>query len=355
MKIKDIRYRKYTIRIPKPLVLAQGIMEYCVSVLVCVETDTGLIGWGEAAPDLDVTGENQQSVMAALDLFRPALIGFDPLCIAGAHNIMNSICIANPSAKASVDMALYDIIGKASGQPVWKLLGGFRNEIRSDMTIGFGTEKEMAEEAKSYASLVFETLKVKTGMGFEPDVNGLHAIREAVGEKMRIRIDANEAWNPAEAVKTLRALETFDILEVEQPVPAWDIEGLAHVRRHSSIPVMADESLHAPYDALRLVQAGAVDRFNIKLMKCGGIYPAMQILAVARAANIGCIVGCMMETSLGIAASAAVCCASPMVTDCDLDSFLMFDTPEIVSAASFLGGGRIQLSEEPGLGISVGL
>lgn len=353
MHITEIHCREYTVRIPRPLELAQGTLEYCVSVLVRIETDQGIIGWGEAAPDLDVTGETQKSVMAAIELFRPVLLGLDPARIALAHSRMNSVCTGNPSAKAAVDMALHDILGKAAGLPLWKLLGGFRREIRSDMTIGFGTPERMAADARAYTAEGFTTLKVKTGMGLQRDVEGLRAIRAAAGPQTRIRIDANEAWSRQDAIRTLKALEPFDILEAEQPVPGWDLEGLSYVRSRSGIPIMADESLHSLQDALKLTRA--VDRFNIKLMKCGGIYPAMQILAVAESAGISCIVGCMMETALGIAASAAVCCASGAVTDCDLDSFLLFDTPEIIPGFSYEGGGRIRLGDRPGLGVAVTL
>jgi L-alanine-DL-glutamate epimerase-like enolase superfamily enzyme len=210
----------------------------------------------------------------------------------------------------------------------------------------------MAETAREYVRQGFRVLKIKVGESPEKDVERLRVIREAVGNDIAIRIDANQGWSPSDAVRSLRAIESYRIQVCEQPTPFWDWQGLKHVRDHSSIPVMADESVHSPHDAIEAARLEACDMINIKLMKSGGILNATRIAHVADAAGMSCMLGCMAETSLGLTAAAHVVASQKNVIYADLDSFL-FNVSNPIAGGMKMDGGTISLTAEPGLGLDV--
>lgn len=167
-------------------------------------------------------------------------------------------------------MALYDIAGKSFNLPLNKLLGSSRNTIVTDITIGIKSPSEMAKSAVKFVNRGFRSLKIKVGIDPLEDIERVKAVRNAVGEKVTIRVDANQGWTPKQAVKTIKAIEKYDVELVEQPVPWWDLDGMGFVRENVNTPIAADESIHNSFDALRLVKNKAADIINIKLMKCGG-------------------------------------------------------------------------------------
>ena len=240
---------------------------------------------------------------------------------------------------------------KKAGLPVYKLLGGNQNYMDTDITVGIDAPEVMAEKAKKHVEAGFDTIKTKVGTSFDEDIARIKAIREAVGDDVKIRIDANQAWNAKEAVRLIERLNEYDLELVEQPVAYHDIAGLEYVTKHSIVPIMSDESCFNSKDALRLVERRAVDYLNIKLMKCGGIREALKINAICEAAGIECMLGCMAEESnLGITAAASLGAATKNITRADLDAtFSLTDLP-------FKGGMYVQntkslvLPEEPGFG-----
>ena len=245
MKITDVKVE--TIRIPmkKPFRIAFAVQDHSLNVLVKISTDEGLWGIGEAAPFEPVTGESAATVLEALKLFRTGLIGMDPLDIEGIHRMMDRLLSGNTSAKAAVDIALYDIKGKLMGQPLYKVLGGSVNQIVTDMTVGIDTPEAMAAEARERVEKDgFTILKIKAGINPIEDIQALTLIRQAVGPNIRLRVDANQGYTVSDAVRTLKAFEKLGVEAVEQCLPSWDLDGMRFVRSKVDLKVMLDESVH---------------------------------------------------------------------------------------------------------------
>ena len=352
MKITDIIVKEMSFRRRKVFKIAFTASMYARGVYVKLLTDEGISGMGEACPMPFVTGETIGGVMAAIEHMKGALLGADPEDPAAIHAIMDRQIAANSAAKAAIDMACYDIMGKKAGLPVYRLLGAQVDTIQTDMTIGIDTPEKMAEDALSRVQQGFRVLKLKGGISKEDDLTNFAAIRAAVGPDIELRVDFNQGYDRETAAYMLSRLPEFGITEAEQPVPAWDTDSMAALKQISPVELMADESVHSPRDAELVCQKDACHVVNIKLMKCGGIWPALQIAAVAKRYGKPCIVGCMSETKLGISAGAAVvaACADQMGV-IDLDSFMSFaDTNEGIQGGLTVEGDMIRLSAKPGFG-----
>jgi L-alanine-DL-glutamate epimerase-like enolase superfamily enzyme len=321
--IKQIEVYPVTLGYKEPFRIASGASIESHNVIVKIITDYGVIGWGESSPSERVTGENAGTVIKAVDKIAPKLIGMCPLRIEQNVELMDSLVEENPAAKASIDIALHDILGKTAHKPLFMLMGGYRTQVLTDITLSIKSPKEMAKDAAKAVKKGFKALKVKVGVDPTEDVERIKMIRNAVGSSMQIRIDANEGWTPKQASQALNKMRKFNIQFAEQPVPAQNLKGLVEVRRNSPIPIMADESVHSPEDALRLIQAKAVDLVNIKLMKSGGILKGKKIAAIAEAAGIACMIGCMGESEIGVAAGAHLAAAVKNIQYADLDSDLL--------------------------------
>jgi L-alanine-DL-glutamate epimerase-like enolase superfamily enzyme len=322
------------------------------NVFVRVHTEEGVIGVGEASPYSAVTSETQQTDVAMAHSLAEVVRGQDPFAVTKIVDDMDVLSPNNPSIKAAIEMALWDICGKIAGQPVSNLLGRYRDSFETDKTVFIGDPPAMAEAARAVVGEGFRTVKVKVGESSEKDIERLRAIREAVGGDIALRIDANQGWSPAEAVRSLRELEKYHIQTCEQPVPYWDLEGLRYVRDHSSMPVMADESVHSPHDAIEVIRREAVDLINIKLMKSGGILNAVRIAQIADAAGIKCMLGSMTETSLALTAAAHVGASQKNIIYADLDSFL-FNANNPIIGGMELKEGFVRVPRGPGLGVEI--
>ena len=353
MKIKDIEIKTLLLPFPAPVKIAFAVIEGATGVFVRITTDEGIYGIGEASPFGPVTGETVESTIAALELFRPALIGMEATDLEGVHAVMDRMLTFNASAKCAIDIALYDIIGKAMNLPVYKVLGGSCPTIESDLTVHIEEPEVMAEIAKDYVRRGYRVIKVKTGINPDDDIKALRMIREAVGPDIRLRIDANQGYDVCTAYRVLEELKKLGVEAAEQPLPWWNVDGMAELRKQvHGIQIMADESVHDPHDAMRVIKAGAADVINIKLMKCGGIYPALKINAAAEAAGIPCMLGCMADTKIAITAAASLVAAMRNITEADLDGFLCKKDPEMGMKGGFTyEGGIYTLSDKPGLGI----
>jgi L-alanine-DL-glutamate epimerase-like enolase superfamily enzyme len=266
---------------------------------------------------------------------------------------MDETIWSNGAAKAAIDIALYDIMGKDAGLPLYKLIGGERNACEIDLTIGIDEPTEMAETARKIAERGFAQIKIKGGENHRSDIEAVRLIRAAIGPSIRLKVDANQGWTVGDAIAAARAMAEYDVEAIEQPVRYWDIEGLAYVRAKSPVRVMADESCFTPEDALALIRRDAVDMLNIKLMKCGGLYRAMQISTIAAAAGIPCMLGCMMESPLSIAAGAALIAADSNFRYGDLDSFLAIKDAGEISGGFEFDTPMIRLTDAPGHGAIV--
>ena len=249
-------------------------------------------------------------------------------------------------------MALWDLYGQLYKIPVYKLMGGAKKSIVTDITISVNAPEEMARDARTAVQRGYDCLKVKVGIDPELDVARLAAVREAVGKDICIRIDANQAWNAKQAVRILNQMQDkgLDIEFVEQPVPAADLEGMQYVTRHADVPVLADESVFSPADALKIMQTGAADLVNIKLMKCGGITNALRIAAAAEVYGVECMIGCMLEAKISVNAAVHLACAKQIITKIDLDGPVLCSEDPILGGAVF-NERKITVSNDPGLGI----
>ena len=235
---------------------------------------------------------------------------------------------------------------------VYKLLGGSRSKIITDITISVNFPEEMARDARNAVDRGYDTLKIKVGADPSLDVARLIAVRKEVGDSIRIRIDANQAWSPKQAVKLLNQMQDkgLDIEFVEQPVKAHDFEGLQHVTQRSYVPVLADESVFSPEDALKIMQMGAADMVNIKLMKCGGLYNTLKIASAAEIYGVECMIGCMLEAKISVNAAVHLACAKQIITKIDLDGPVLCSEDPILGGAVF-NEREITVSNDPGLGI----
>lgn len=321
VKIEKVECFERVIQLKKPFKIALGTITESECIFIRVVTDVGVFGLGQASPETFVTGETLVGCKQAIDLLTEVLIGENPLHIAKIHEKMDRRILGNGAAKAAFDMACYDIMGKIANLPLYQLIGGYRDQVETDITVSIDTPDVMAALAKEHVEQGFRSIKIKVGVHPEEDVARVRAIREAVGENIQLRVDANQGWLPKEALKVISTIETYNIAFIEQPVKAKNIDGLKFVREHTYQKIMADESSFLPEDALSLVKKDCVDFVNIKLMKCGGIYKALKIIAVCESAGVPCMVGCMSgETNVSVAAAAHLVAAQPNVHFADLDA-----------------------------------
>jgi len=320
-----------------PFTISRYSKRQAHNVLVTL-TAEGITALGEAAPSY-YYGETQAITLAALPLLIDEL-GDDPWDRAGILRRFDARLKGHAAAKAALEMALWDWIGKKVGQPLYRLLGlDPAKTPRTSFTIGIDTPEVMAEKAKRAA--IYPILKVKVGT--DNDMARLRAVREARPDAL-LQVDANAAWTPRQAITAIAQLAPFNLMLVEQPVGPRDLDGLAFVHAHSPLPIFVDESCIGPHDIPAL--AGRCDGIVIKLMKCGGIGPALEMIAIARAVGLQIMLGCMIESSIAITAAAHL---SPLVDYADLDGHLLLaDDPY---AGVKVVDGKLLLSQLPGLGV----
>ena len=353
MKISCIRLGRITVPLRTPFQTALRRVAAVRDVVVILESDEGLLGFGEAPPTAAITGETEGSILSAIsEHIAPALLGREVLAREENAAAVQAAIRHNASAKAACDIALWDLHGKALGAPVFRMLGGHDPRLTTDLTISVNAPEQMAMDAREAVARGYTTLKVKVGLDPAQDVARLAAVREAVGSQVRLRIDANQAWTPREAVRILAQMQARGLgLELcEQPVPARDLEGLGYVTRHSDVPILADESVFSPRDALTLLERGAASMLNIKLMKCGGLTPALRIAAAAESYGVPCMLGCMLEAKIAVNAAVHLACARRVISLIDLDGPSLCAEDPIAGGARF-EGRTIVCGEAPGLGI----
>ena len=354
MKITDIRLAKLSVPLRVPFKTALRTVNSVEDVIVEIHTDTGLVGYGEAPPTGAITGDTTGAILGALrDHIIPSLRGQEIDALEPLLKRLDKSVVHNSSAKAAVDIALYDLYGQMLGAPVYQLLGASRKSITTDITISVNPPEEMARDALVALERGYDTLKIKVGIDPTLDVARLAAVREAVGKDVRLRIDANQAWTPKQAVMLLNQMQErgLDIELVEQPVPGRDFEGLRYVTERSYVPVMADESVFSPEDAMKIMQMGAADLINIKLMKCGGIHNALKIASAAEVYGVECMIGCMLEAKVSVNAAVHLACAKSVITKVDLDGPVLC-SEDPVEGGSVFDERIITVSDAPGLGVS---
>ncbi len=358
MKIADVRVMRADIPVRRPHKMSFTTLEAVNFVFVRIETADGPVGWGEAACLGGPTWseESADSVAATIERYLvPGLLGSDATAIEAASREMARRVQGNPFARAAVEMALWDVNGRALGVPVHRLLGGrVRDRVPLSWSLAVADGDAEVTEARAKVAAGHRIFKVKTGaLPWAEDVARVRRLREALGAGVSIRIDANQGWDRATALKAIRAMEPFDVDFVEQPVPRWDLEGLAEIGKRVAVPIMADESCFSPHDALALARHGGVSILGLKLTKSAGILPSLAIARIAEAAGMSCYVGCMIETSLGTAAYLQVAlAAAPVTWGCELFGPLLL-AGDVVREPVRYADGHILALDAPGLGVEI--
>ena len=329
-----------TVHTTHPFIIARGGFSEFRVVWVRLRDADGYEGWGEAAPSR-FYGETADSVMAAMAQFAPVLEKANAWSIDAIERELEKALRWNAAARCAISSALHDLAAKRLGVPLWKLWGlDAKAAPRSTFTIAIAPDAETLRARVREAS-AYPILKIKLGSSWDREV--LRIVREEAPQAI-LRVDANAAWTPKQALAMLQPLSDVGVDMLEQPLAPHDIEGLRFVRERSPIPVIADESCVVATDIPKLV--GAVDGINIKLAKCGSLREAKRMIAVARAHGMRVMCGCMVETTLGIAAAAHF---SPLLDDADLDgAALLSDDP---FTGPSIPNGQVTLSDAPGLGV----
>lgn len=327
--------------------IATGVSSESRTLLVRL-VDGDLEGWGEACPSRTVLGETLEDSVESLRAVSRLVEGCDYSSIERIHEFMLGLN-ATPSVKAAIETALLDLYSRSLGKPLWRLLGGYRSEVETDITIGIMEPREMAGRALRYVERGFRILKLKLGEDPEVDVERVRAVRDTVGEGVRIRVDANQGWSVEQALKVIDRIATYDVELVEQPTRWDDLEGLSEIRADSPLPIALDETVKTPEDALAAIRLDAADIINIKLMKSRGILGAVRIVHICEAAGVENMIGCFGESRVGMTAAVHFSQALRNVRYYDLDCDLLLAENLIEGGASIEKGVR-KTPEEPGLG-----
>jgi L-alanine-DL-glutamate epimerase-like enolase superfamily enzyme len=328
----QLTYHTIDLNLKHPFRISRSVTESKKNVIVQIDE-----GIGESAPSA-YYNENANTVIDSLEKVKDHL-GDDPFQIESILSNLNEKIEGNFSAKAGIDIALHDLIGKKLGVPLYKLLGlSGKTPLITSYTIGIDTPEKMKEKTKEAKNFLIYKVKV----GVENDIEMVKAVREVTDAK--IRVDANAGWTPDEAIKKIKQLKEYDIEFVEQPIEPEDKEGLKKIKKNVNVPIIIDEHLMTSKDILKFV--GLCDGINIKLAKCGGIREALRMIHVARSHDLLVMIGCMIESSVGITAAAHI---GSLVDFLDLDANLLLTNDPYTGVR--MEKGKLYLSDSPGLGV----
>jgi L-Ala-D/L-Glu epimerase len=341
-----LRVRTRTFPTKRPFTIATGTLTRITGAHVALAQGKR-VGRGEAQPSFRVCGETLPSVQAFLGAARPLVEGVPPADWRSTLAALDAMAPGNPAAKAALDMAVLDLAGQAARKPVHALLGLRRRAMPTSATVVLDAPEAMAAEAVAHAEQGFAHLKLKLGQAGR-DAARLRAVRDAV-PGARLRCDANTGWTEAQALRLLPALEKAEVEVLEQPVPRPFRAELGRIARAAELPVLADEAVLGLEDAQRLAEGRWADGFVLKLMKCGGLWQAKQMLALARREGLQVMVGCMVESSVGITAAAHLL-GAPALRWADLDGAWLLARDPFRGAA--IVDATIQPPERPGLGVA---
>jgi L-alanine-DL-glutamate epimerase-like enolase superfamily enzyme len=322
-------------------------------VVILIKTDSGHIGYGSAASTPAITGDDTQSIIAAIkNVIGPQLIGRHITDFNLLLQMNNEALQGNTSPKAAIDIALHDLFAQYCGVPLYQLLGGNKNHISSCITISVKGVEEMVQDAVDLIQQGFRTLKIKLGINPTEDMQRILAIRNAVGSDIILLIDANQGWSYEDTLKVLKECQKqhLNISLIEQPVIAHDLIHLKKISEQIDYLVIADEACFSAEDTLNIVQMSACDGVNIKLMKSSGLGNAQTIYHIAKTAQMRIMVGCMLESPIGVAAIASFAVSKPDIFFADLDPIFLIRENYIKGGVQRVGN-QVVLSDKPGLGI----
>ena len=293
--------------------------------IVTLVDENGMTGYGEATPLSSFTGETTEIVVKVLEsVLLPKLIGCDSCDIAQIHQRMDSQIAENHAAKCAIDCAMYDLTAKELGTPLYTLLGGkCRDRVPINRHLGIMPVEQAVQMAKEYVSQGYRSIKMKVGGDVASNAERIKAVREAVGPQVKLRIDGNCGFSRCEAWKLIEMVRPCDLEYYEQLLPKWDLEGMRNLRQTFGISILADEAVNSVQDAVQYAAHGAADAVTIKLCKCGGLYPAVQIAGVAASMGMQVVVASTYDTHIGCSACLHLATALPNISaGCDLTTFI---------------------------------
>ena len=337
----------------EPFAIATGTMHYAQNVFIRINTDSGLTGVGECSAFPYIVGETQESCLLLAKDFATIIKGKDALHIEERLREINTSIAGNTTIKSAFDMALYDLSAKHAGLPLYQFLGGEKRVIETDITIGINSIEHMTASALKYKSNGARVLKVKLGKNAVEDVQRIEKIRQAVGDDIIIRIDANQGWNFDDALYALKAMSDLRIQFCEQPMRTWYDDYLPSLLEQSPVKIMADESCYNHHDARKQIKSRSCDYINIKLVKSGGIAEAIRIHDLAQEEDVPCMIGGMLESRLALSANLHFAYASPNVKFYDLDTCLLGHLDDPVIGGARYKGYFLDIEDLPGIGADI--
>ncbi|QGN47806.1 dipeptide epimerase [Micromonospora sp. WMMC415] len=353
MTITAVRTHRLSAPLHTPFVTALRRTTTVDTLVAEVVDADGRRGVGEAPQVWQVTGASTAGSEACVrEVLGPLLTGRDPDDLVARCTEVGRAVAGNEAAKSAVDVALHDLAARRLGVPLVRLLGGTALRVPTDVTLAAGDAVDLAAAARARRSEGFDVLKLKVGTDAAGDLDRVRAVRSAVGARVRIRLDANQGWTPRDAVRVIRGIEDagLDVELVEQPVPRWDLDGLAWVSERVSTPILADEAVFGVRDLVEVIRRRAADLVNVKLAKCGGLHVARTLLDLAVAHGMGTVVGSMMETQVGIGAAASLVAAYGTTAVPDLDAAWWLAWSPVRGGPRY-EGASVVLADAPGLGI----
>jgi len=354
LEISEVRVHPVRATYRRPFLISSGASHELTSLAVEIRDREGRSGYGEVSPMTAYTGETERGVRSAIEQhLAPALCAAPLGGITDAHGRMDACMRGQNLAKAGLDIALYDLIGRIYGAPVHTLLGGaVRQRVDVAWVVGLAGVDEMVAEAVESVRRGFVHIKVKGGVDPGADLVLVRELRSALPGSVELSLDANAGFRLGSALKPLERMAEAGLDIIEQPLPAWDLDGMASIRQRTGIRVMADESVHAPVDALAVVRHRAADIINIKVLKVGGLLPSLKVAAIAESAGLEIKIGSMPELGIATLAALHLAAASPIATiAADLVGPMMVrDEPLVPALAEAESRGWLPVPQSPGLG-----
>ena len=350
IEIARVEFFKGELPYSEPFTISLGTSFVSKNIVVKLVSKDGTEGWGEGSPSKKILGEDLNNVISSMRDVGKRIVMEDFITPEKMYKIIRDYTY---SLAAAIEMAFLDLWSKSFGKPLYVMLGGpYRNKIPTDITIGIMKPEDQAMRAIKYVEKGFKILKLKLGLNPEDDVRRVEAVRDAVGEDVTIRVDANQGWSVEDAIRVINRIADYNVEYVEQPVKWDDIKGLARVRKESPLPIAVDEAVKEPRDIINIVQSEAADIVNIKLMKSKGILGAIRVAYVSEAAGLLNMIGCMGESRLGITAAVHVAASIANIVYFDLDSDILLSKDYSFDGSEIKRGYRY-LPQKPGLGVRV--
>ncbi len=367
MRITRVEAIPVSVPYARPIVVSLGVQVNADNIVLKIFTEEGFTGLGEVSPLLPAyTGETQSTALSAIkEYLGPALLNEDPCNTEMILRRLDQVIYANYCAKAGLETALLDLKGKIFGTPVYQLLGGrCRETLPLVGTVGAKDLREAIEEAIAYAEEGYPALKIKVGRDPARDIERVRMIRQEVGGRITLQVDANQGYSTRDALKAIRGMEEFDLLAAEQPVNRLDLRGMQTIRNSVQTLIIADEAVTCPEDIYRLAGEGAADAVQVKVLKHGGLLKAKKIVAVSESLGLLTSGSFMLELGLGTAANAHFGISTEAITKqfcCEfIGTLTVFGgvstaglKEDILLNTPLISGGRLQIPEGPGLGVEL--